>query len=234
MKFRKEINLHTLEANRKLLYKQQSELRETMMSFKKHDTAMAFFYRQHAQLHSAKMSNTNLWSFADAVLNDLTEAQIRQIPKNNNHSIAWCLWHIARIEDATMNLLVAGKPQLFNQENWLSPLKVQMCNTGNEVGDDQIAQLSAVIDVDALRAYRIAVGQRTRQIVSELKAEQLKEKVKPERIQTLLAEGVLVEDAKGLSNYWGNRTLAGLLLMPATRHNMSHLNEALRLRKKVR
>ena len=33
-----------------------------------------------------------------------------------------------------------------------------------------------------------------------------------------------------LVKYWGKRDTAGLLLMPATRHNFIHLNEALRLK----
>jgi hypothetical protein len=33
--------------------------------------------------------------------------------------------------------------------------------------------------------------------------------------------------------YWGGLTYAGLLLMPPTRHNFIHLNEALRVKKKV-
>ena len=32
--------------------------------------------------------------------------------------------------------------------------------------------------------------------------------------------------------YWSKRDIAGLLLMPATRHNIVHLNEALRIKKK--
>ena len=33
-------------------------------------------------------------------------------------------------------------------------------------------------------------------------------------------------------DYWSGLTLAGLLLMPPTRHNFIHLNEALRLKQK--
>jgi hypothetical protein len=43
-------------------------------------------------------------------------------------------------------------------------------------------------------------------------------------------EGAVVEAAQGLIDYWGRRNIAGLLLMPATRHNFIHLNEALRIK----
>jgi hypothetical protein len=83
----------------------------------------------------------------------------------------------------------------------------------------------------ALFAYRDAVGLQTRKIVSHLTPEQFHEKVRPDRIERLLDEGVLLDGGRGLADYWGNRTITGLLLMPATRHNLSHLNECLKLRK---
>jgi len=223
----------TEETNRKLLYKQQTDLRTLMSKAKHHDEAMALFFRQHAQLHAADVSQTGLWSFADEVLNSLTDEQIRAIPKNNTHSIAWCLWHIARIEDATMNLLVAGEAQVFTEGGWNERINAVVQNTGNGMTDEDISALSARIDVDALKAYRIAVGRKTREIVETLQAEDLKAKVKPERIHRLLSEGVLADTGKDLAEYWGNRTIAGLLLMPATRHNLSHLNESQELKKRV-
>jgi hypothetical protein len=45
-------------------------------------------------------------------------------------------------------------------------------------------------------------------------------------------ERAVLEAASDITDYWGKRTIAGLLLMPATRHNLVHLNEALRLKQK--
>ena len=93
-----------------------------------------------------------------------------------------------------------------------------------------VADLSATVNVTALKAYRNAVGRRTRQIAQKLKAEDFKKKVEPHRIQNVLDEGAVIPEAMEVINYWGTRTIAGLLLMPATRHNVLHLNEALRIR----
>ena len=91
-------------------------------------------------------------------------------------------------------------------------------------------KLSATIDIEALRAYRMAVGRRTREMVQQLEAEALKQKVDPMRLQQETDEGAVVKAARGIVDYWGRRNIAGLLLMPATRHNLVHLNEALRLK----
>ena len=47
-----------------------------------------------------------------------------------------------------------------------------------------------------------------------------------------MAEGAVAKEARDLIDYWGKRRIAGLLLMPATRHNLVHLNEALRLKRR--
>lgn len=221
-----------MESYRKLLNKQQTELRRIMMSFDQHDKAIRLFLRQHAMLHSAQMAQSEPWSFEDEVMNDMIEEQIRRVPQTCEHSVAWCIWHIARIEDVTMNLLVAGSLQVLHRRNWLRRMKITNHDTGNAMDDEGMAVLSATIDVEELRAYRVAVGRRTRDIVQKLEPEELKQKVDPIRVQQVMEEGAVVEAAIGIVDYWSRRNIAGLLLMPTTRHNIVHLNEALRLKER--
>jgi hypothetical protein len=100
------------------------------------------------------------------------------------------------------------------------------------MSEAEIAALSAAIDVDALLAYRAAVGRRTRDIVQALPPEALKQKADPGRLQQIMTQGAVAEASRSLLDYWGGRTIAGLLLMPPTRHNLVHLNEALNLKQK--
>jgi phosphotransferase system IIB component len=223
-----------MESYQKFLNKQQTALRQVMMGFDQHEEAIDLFMRQHAMLHSAKVSGAGLWSFEDSILDDISEEEIRRIPQGEEHSVAWCVWHIARIEDVAMNLLVAGKPQVQNQDNWLTHMRIDVQDTGNGMDQDRIANLSALIDIEALRAYRVVVGRGTREIVEQLEPEELKQKVDPARLARVMEEGALIEAAKGIRDYWSKRNIAGLLLMPATRHNLVHLNEALRLQRRRR
>ena len=62
-------------------------------------------------------------------------------------------------------------------------------------------------------------------------ADEFKQKVDPARLQELLDNGSVIEEASDLLAYWGNLTKAGLLLMPPTRHNFIHLNEAIKVKK---
>jgi hypothetical protein len=129
-----------------------------------------------------------------------------------------------------MNILVATNPQILDGNNWLERMKISVRNTGNAMDEAGVAKLSARINIEALRSYRLAVGRRTREIVRQLQPEDLKQKVDPSRLQQVMDEGAVVEAAQGLIDYWGRRNIAGLLLMPATRHNFIHLNEALRIK----
>jgi hypothetical protein len=222
-----------LESFRKSLNKQQTALNRMLLASPQYPKAIELFLRQHALMHSAKMAKTETWSFEDQVVDDLAEEQIRHIPRNGDHSIAWLLWHMARIEDVAMNILVAGSSQVLHQNSWLRRMKVSVRDTGNAMNEKIVAQLSATIDIKALRAYRLAVGRRTREIAKPLEPNELRQKVDPRRLQQALAEGAVVEAASGLIDYWGRRTIAGLLLMPATRHNIVHWNEALRIKQRL-
>lgn len=219
-----------MESYRKLWSKQQSEFRRTLLSFNQHHKAIELFLSQHAMLHSEKMAQSEPWSFEDSVINDMTDEQLRRIPQKCIHSIAWLIWHIARIEDVTMNLLIAGDQQILLRDNWLQRMKITSRDTGNTMDEEGVADLSARIDIEALRAYRLAVGRRTRECVKQLHPEELKQKVEPSRLHQVMVAGAVVEAARGLIDYWGRRNIAGLLLMPATRHSFIHLNEAVRVK----
>jgi len=84
-----------METYRKSWNKQQTVFRDLLLSGREHEQAIAMFFSQHALLHAAQMPQTAPWSFPDWVLHGMTEAQIRCIPPNGEHSVVWLLWHMA-------------------------------------------------------------------------------------------------------------------------------------------
>ncbi len=198
------------------------------------EQAIELFLNQHAMVHSAKLSKTKLWSFEDELLSDITDKEVRQIPEGGEHSIAWIIFHLARIEDIVINVLVARTSQLFTCDDWASKLNVSIVHSANKMDDLSVAELSANIDIKALRDYRSAVACRTRQVVKRLQAKDFKRKVDPDRIKKVLEEGAVLPEALEITDYWSKKTIAGLLLMPPTRHCILHLNEAMRIKQKIR
>ena len=223
-----------METNRQYWSDQQQRFRCLLVHSDRHTDAIHAFLEQHAMLHTASLVPGHLWSFQDEVSADLTDEQLRQIPRGRLHSIAWLLWHIARTEDVTINVLLANSDQLLNTDHWFEQLAVPTRDIGTEMNTPDIAMLSDRIDIAALRAYRQAVGHRTRGIVQNVKADELRQRVELERIARVKAEGAVMPAAYGVAEYWGRHTKGNLLLIPATRHSFTHLNEAGRVRQRLK
>ena len=222
-----------MDINRKQWNERQQALRQALNQGKDLDQAVELFMIQHGMLHAPAVSEADIYSFESEIWQNLPldSPIIRRIPTKSEHSIVWCIWHLARIEDVTMGVLLSGESQLFEMGDWGMQMGIPYRDTGNAMTSTEIDAISQVIDIEALQAYRIAVGKRTREIVRHLKAGQLKTKVKPDRLQSLLDSGAVCAESHYLLDYWGGLTHAGLLLMPPTRHNLVHINEALRLKK---
>jgi hypothetical protein len=208
-------------------------LRAALSKSERRGEAVELFLQQHAMVHATAVSNCGLRTFEDEVWEGMSESAFRTIPAGREHSIAWIFWHLTRIEDMTMNALAGGGEQLFEAGGWYERLGAGARDTGNSMSPGEIAALSAAVDMDALREYRLAVGRRTRTLVPELTFEEINSPVQPERLRRLLDEGAVLPEAAGLLEYWGGLTVAGLLLMPPTRHGLVHINEALKVKKKV-
>lgn len=107
-----------LDEYRKILNLKQTELRTLLTKSQNHTSAIDAALVQHARLHSAKMAEPDTDSYADLILDDLTDTQWRTVPHKSEHSIAWIIWHITRIEDVTMNILVVGVQQVLHIQDW--------------------------------------------------------------------------------------------------------------------
>jgi hypothetical protein len=221
-----------------LFNSRHSLLRKALADPSTPSIAIDAFLAQHAFVHSSKVSEHPAPTYADKALADetlagLSEAAFRAIPPGCEHSIAWILWHMARIEDVTMNMLLMNKKQVFTTGNWQKKLNISFSDTGNLMPPKKIAQLGKQIDIPALKKYRDAVGKRTRKNVQVLDPSQWKRKIDPARIARLVPEGAVNPLATQVLEYWGGLTYAGLLLMPPTRHNLIHLNEIIKMKRKL-
>lgn len=216
-------------ANRTEWNTKHRELRKALSQPDRLEEARSLFIELHNCLHSGSG-----WSLEEELWAGLNEAEFRCVPPGEEHSIAWCLWHLTRIEDVTMSVLVCNAPQVFSSGGWELRLHAPIRDTGNEINLEMVGELSTKVAFEELRAYRNAVGAQTQKVVSGLQTADLKRKTPPDRLQRLLDEGALFPKSQEVLDYWSRLTVAGLLLMPPTRHNLVHLNEALTLKRKLR
>ncbi len=221
---------------RKLWNENHKKLTNIILKPLEHKATIDLFLNQHSLLHSSKMSNSEIVTLEDELVKDIKEESFRKYPvvaPDTKNSIVWHIWHITRNEDMTMNVLVNNDIQVFYSGDWDKQLRVEYPHSGNGMTEDEIANISTNIDIPALFAYRIEVGRKTREVVSSLHPGEFKQKVEAERIKILEEQSAVKKEASWLLEYWGNKSIAGLILMPATRHIYLHLNKSIRIKQRI-
>lgn len=188
----------------------------------------------HQMLYVSEMSGINQVTFEDQLWNDINEETVRKAKNNKGRTILYGVWHSTRIEDITMNLLVAGKEQIFERDNWFTRINSPIRHTGNSLNTDEILQMSSQINIEELKAYRIAVGRNTENIIRKLGNGEMKRKVFKENLQQVLDEQAVdnVASANWLIDFWSRKDVAGIILMPCLRHQLVHLNESMEAKNK--
>src|SRR5262245_41993704 len=161
----------------------------------------------------------------------LTDDQMRLQPHPGMSSIAWLLWHMACAEDM-LNGLLAHRPFVLDEEGWLRRLNLSRREVGTGMTDDEVAELSARVDIGALRAYHAAVGRRTQEIARGLRPEHLDVVPDPSRIRQLFQdEGVFGPRARVVEQFYAGKTHGWFLGHLALTHPREHFAQALLVRK---
>ena len=211
----------------------QASLKDLLSKKDSFNEAISIALELHSFVHSSEVSDIIVKTYLDELMDNLDEGVFKAMPSIKGTTIAWNLWHITRIEDIASNILISEKGQVFNQE-WQKRMNVSVTDTGNAMTKDEIAAFSSSIDMKAFQQYRDAVGKRTRQVIKELEPQELKRKVSQNNLKRVLDEGGVleIEESRWLLDFWGRKNVAGLLQMPITRHQIVHINDSMRLRKK--
>jgi hypothetical protein len=180
--------------------------------------AIGFFLTRYGDLHRG---------LVDGLLSGLPESQLRGRPHPGVNTIVWLLWHSARIEDLAMNRFLADERQVLD-DGWLERLEVVRRDVGTGMNDDEVDELSARIDLQALRSYWDAVSARTLALVETLRGSNLEATVPGERVRSVvLAEDAVAPGVEWLTEFWaGGRTRAWILAQTALLHPYGHYYEA--------
>lgn len=188
--------------------------------------AADFFLVQHARMHAAGIAEPgSMW---DRVFGGVTDEQMRARPAGMN-SLVWLLWHAARTEDVTVNLVVTAGHQVFDHA-WGTRLGVGRADIGTGMTDVEVTDFSRRVDLAAARAYRNAVGKRTREVVAGLRMGAWDEVVAPSDVARAVAAGAFGPHAGWVEKFWQGVTRANRLGSAAITHNAMHLGEAVVIR----
>lgn len=216
------------------LSEEHKELNQIIRKKQRTEEAKKVFLDIHKQLHLSNIKEREE-NEVDRLFSDLKPWEYAVMPGKDDETIAWVVWHIARIEDLTMGILTGRGNQLFDEE-WRRRIDSPIKDTGNAMTDEEIMVFSRQVNCKELLNYRMAVGERTREIVSQLTFEDMKRDVNEADLIKIREEGGVTsqKDSVWLLEFWGSKDIAGLLLMPPTRHVMLHLNDCCKWKEKIR
>jgi hypothetical protein len=188
---------------------------------------LTFFLAQHASVHARDVSGRAFPG--QRVFDEPSEDQMRVRPGPGLNSLVWILWHMARTEDVAVNVVVGGRDQVLDDE-WMRRMNVPWRIIGTGMNDHEVAELTIRADVAAVRAYRTAVGVRTRDVVAALRPRAWDEIVGDEDITRAGRIGAFRDWVEGRGYPWRGWTRAEQLASSAIRHNAAHTGEAVTVR----
>src|SRR5262245_18024311 len=109
---------------------------------------VGFFLVQHAQLHAAEGGAAG--TYCDRIFAGLSDAQMRARPGAVN-SLVWLLWHMARVEDTSVNLVISDGRQVLD-DGWERRMNIPCRTIGTGMSDGEAADLTNRADVQAVQA----------------------------------------------------------------------------------
>ena len=180
--------------------------------------ALDFFLVRYDQTHRV---------LTDPAIKQLDDGQWRRRPHPGVNTVAWLLWHMARVEDVGVNRFAADRPQVL-EDGWLTRLGVGRRDVGTGMSDAEVDDFSARVDLEGLRGYWDAVCRRTPDVVASLRGADLDAVVPRERVERVAAdEAAVAPGAEWLTEFWaGGRTRAWVLAQTPLLHPYGHYYEA--------
>ena len=118
------------------------------------------------------------WGFLTKALDGLTQKEFAFTPGPECNSIAFILWHTARVEDFFVNRIIKREKELYTTEGWQAKL-----GTPDKLYQLIPEELQAwpVPKMAELRKYANAVREKTLAFINAISSEKLDEVPRPDR-----------------------------------------------------
>ena len=141
-----------------------------------------------------------------------SDEQLHFVPEQGSHSIAWCLWHTARVEDLIISR-VSGGAQIWSEE-WAGRSGLPFEGFGTGMSDEDARQVH-VADIEALGGYQDAVFERTADFLANATDEDLEREVPARNGTESVGEAISLHMMGHFNGHRGEiNTLRGMQGMP--------------------
>lgn len=146
---------------------------------------------------------------------------LTQRPAGAANSIVWLVWHLARCEDAVVNALVRGAPQVLERDGWPGRIATTDTRIGTGFTAEEVDALSCAVDPGQVDAYWTAVRQATAAWLQRVPASEL-DRVPPNRLDPA---SLVPSDGAWILDRWRDKPASFLLSDAVIAHGYAHLGE---------
>jgi len=164
-------------------------------------------------------------TLAERTFGGLTDEQMRARPREDLNSLAWLMWHIARAEDIFSNIILSGRDQVVD-DGWLARLKISRRDFGIGMTKPEVTELTAKVDIAALRDYRDAVGRRTQEVIRGFGAADWQGELQASTLEKAAALGCFGPNGAMVVKAFTGRPRVGILGGLLVTHAAMHMGEA--------
>jgi hypothetical protein len=185
----------------------------------------------NSMVHCAVVSKLENTTCEDQIWDSINGDNFRIVAGKNRYSVAWNLWHCARIEDICSHAFISYEEQIFTKRGYQNKLNIISKTTGNEFTDNEMKLFNESINLKELKKYRNDVGIETRKIIKKINTEILSKKVNIDDLNKLQDEGYIGKGSEWLLEFWGRKKIIGIITMPLSRHILVHLNDCKKILK---
>ncbi len=150
-------------------------------------------------------------------------------------TIAYSIWHMARIEDITAHTLICGDKQVLFRDDYLKASCSPITTTGNELVKNEITAFSQSLNITGLLRYAADVKASTDELLSRLSYEDSKRRFTSDDKGRVIASKAVStdENAVWLIDYRCGKDIASIIKMPFTRHLIMHIEAMMRIAGKI-
>lgn len=210
----------------------QNNLKILLSKEETFDDGIKLLLDMHSILHDKKVYNIKEKTNYNKLWENLKDETCKIIT-NKETSILWDIWHITRIEDIVANIIIGNTEEVLNN-GIQEKLNIKTRDTGNAMSKEEIELLNENINIKILKEYRIKVGKQTVKIIKGLNFSDMKRRPERQQLDRIMKNGGLLEDEKSkwLLDFWGNKNILGLIMMPITRHQTIHLNDCMSIKER--
>ena len=179
---------------------------------------------EHRRMHATSVTGEK-GTLAERTFAGLSDEQMRVRPREDLNSLAWLMWHIARAEDVFANVILSGRDQVVD-DGWLVRLKISRPDFGIGMTKPEVAELTAQIDVAALRDYRDAVGRRTQDVIRGFGPSDWQGELQTSALEKAASLGCFGPKGEMVAKAFTGRPRLGILGALLVTHAAMHMGEA--------